>query len=43
LQAGAPSQIVATILIESGGEGSSVAGPIARKIADYYFASQSNE
>lgn len=37
-----PSQIVATVLIEHGGEGSSVAGPIARKIADYYFASQSN-
>jgi penicillin-binding protein 2 len=35
-------QIVTTVLIERGGEGSSVAGPIARKIADYYFASQSN-
>lgn len=35
-------QIVSTVLIERGGEGSSVAGPIARKIADYYFASQSN-
>ena len=35
-------QIVATVLLERGGEGSSVAGPIARKIADYYFASQSN-
>jgi len=32
-------QIVATILVERGGEGSSIAGPIARKIADYYFAS----
>jgi penicillin-binding protein 2 len=32
-------QIVATVLIEKGGEGSSVAGPIARKIADYYFQS----
>lgn len=32
-------QIVATVLVERGGEGSSVAGPIARKIADYYFAS----
>ena len=30
-------QIVATILIEQGGQGSQVAGPIARKIADYYF------
>lgn len=35
-------QIVATILIEKGGEGSSIAGPVARKIADYYFASQRN-
>ena len=32
-------QIVATILIEKGGQGSSVAGSIAREIADYYFAS----
>lgn len=32
-------QIVATVLIEKGGQGSSVAGPIARQIADYYFAS----
>lgn len=30
--------IVATILVEKGGQGSSVAGPIARKIMDYYFA-----
>jgi penicillin-binding protein 2 len=29
-------QIVATVLIEKGGEGSSVAGPIARKIIDYW-------
>lgn len=35
-------QIVATVLVERGGEGSSIAGPIARKIADYYFTSQSN-
>ena len=35
-------EIVATVLVEKGGEGSSVAGPIARKIADYFFASQSN-
>jgi penicillin-binding protein 2 len=36
----APSKnpkIVATILYEEGGQGSSVAGPLARKIADYYF------
>ena len=32
-------QIVATVLVERGGEGSSIAGPIARKIADYYFSS----
>jgi penicillin-binding protein 2 len=31
-------QIVATILVEKGGQGSSVAGPIARKIADLYFS-----
>ena len=32
-------QIVATILVEEGGQGSVVAGSIAREIADYYFAS----
>lgn len=32
-------QVVATILIERGGQGSQVAGPIARKILDYYFQS----
>lgn len=35
-------QIVSTILIEKGGQGSSVAGPIARKVADYYFQSFSS-
>jgi penicillin-binding protein 2 len=30
-------QIVATILVENGGEGSKVAGPIAREILNYYF------
>lgn len=30
-------KIIATILIENGGEGSSVAGPIAREIFNYYF------
>lgn len=35
-------QIVSTILIEKGGQGSSIAGPIARKIADYYFQSFSS-
>ncbi len=34
-------QIVATVLIEKGGQGSSVAGPIARSIADYYYQSLS--
>jgi penicillin-binding protein 2 len=32
-------QIVATIVFEKGGQGSQVAGPVARKIADYYFQS----
>lgn len=31
------AEIVSTILIEKGGQGSTVAGPIARKIADFYF------
>jgi len=31
-------QIVATILVERGGEGSKVAGPIARHIMDFYFS-----
>jgi penicillin-binding protein 2 len=30
-------EIVMTVLVERGGQGSSVAGPIARKIADFYF------
>lgn len=30
-------KIVVTILVERGGQGSQIAGPIARKIADYYF------
>lgn len=30
-------EIIATVLVEEGGEGSSVAGPIARKIFDYWF------
>lgn len=33
-------QIVTTILIEKGGQGSSIAGPIARKIMDYYVHSR---
>lgn len=32
-------QIVSTVLIEKGGQGSSEAGPVARKIADFYFQS----
>jgi penicillin-binding protein 2 len=34
-------QIVTTILVERGGQGSQVAGPIARKIMDFYFQSLS--
>ena len=34
--AGGPPGIVATILVEKGGEGSKVAGPIARQIADVW-------
>ncbi len=30
-------RVIITVLIERGGQGSSVAGPIARKLADYYF------
>lgn len=30
-------EIVATVLVEEGGEGSSAAGPIAREIFDYWF------
>lgn len=30
-------QIVSTVLFEKGGQGSAVAGPVARKIADFYF------
>ena len=30
-------EIVATVLVEGGGEGSRVAGPLARKIFNYYF------
>lgn len=35
-------KIIVTVLVERGGEGSSIAGPIARKIADKYFLSLSN-
>ncbi len=31
-------EIVATILVEKGGQGSQVAGPIARKITDYFLS-----
>ena len=30
-------QIVATILVENGGEGSEIAGPIAREVFNYWF------
>jgi penicillin-binding protein 2 len=33
-------QIVMTIVFEKGGQGSQIAGPVARKIADYYFQSE---
>ncbi len=33
-------EIVATVLVENGGEGSSVAGPIAREIFNYWFKVQ---
>lgn len=33
-------KIIVTILIERGGQGSQVAGPVARKIVDYYFSGQ---
>jgi len=29
-----------TVMVEGGGEGSKVAGPIARKIIDYYFVNK---
>lgn len=30
-------QMIATVLFEGGGEGSKIAGPVARKIMDYYY------
>jgi cell division protein FtsI/penicillin-binding protein 2 len=36
-------QIVATVLVEKGGEGSKVAGPIATDIFKYWFGSAKNE
>jgi penicillin-binding protein 2 len=36
-------QVVATVVFEKGGEGSSVAGPVARKIMDYYSAQLTTE
>lgn len=35
-------EIVATVLFEKGGQGSQVAGPVARKIFDFYFQSKIN-
>lgn len=34
------AKIVATVVFEKAGQGSDVAGPVARQIADYYFQSQ---
>lgn len=36
-------EIVVTVLVEKGGEGSSVAGPIARQIMDFWFGDSVNE
>lgn len=37
-------QLVTTVVFEKAGQGSDVAGPVARQIADYYFSSnQSNQ
>ncbi len=36
-------QVVVTVVFEKGGEGSSVAGPVARKIMDYYSAQLTTE
>lgn len=36
-------QIVMTVLIEEGGEGSSVAGPVAREILDWWFKNKNYE
>ena len=33
-------EIVLTVMVEKGGEGSKVAGPIAREIMDYWFGSK---
>lgn len=35
-------EIIATVMIENGGEGSRVAGPIAREIFDYWFVEKNN-
>lgn len=35
-------EIIVTVLIENGGEGSRVAGPVARKIFDYWFGELKN-
>jgi penicillin-binding protein 2 len=36
-------QIVTTVLVEKGGQGSQVAGPVVRSIMDYYFAGAKTE
>jgi len=35
-------EIIATVLVERGGEGSKVAGPIARQIFDYFFKQEAS-
>ncbi len=37
------TEIVVTVLIENGGEGSKIAGPIAREIFDYYFGESTQD
>jgi penicillin-binding protein 2 len=36
-------EVVATVLVEKGGEGAYVAGPIAREIFDYWFIENNND
>lgn len=36
-------EIILTVLVENGGEGSKVAGPIAREIFDYWFEGREND
>lgn len=36
-------EIITTVLVEKGGEGAYIAGPIAREIFDYWFTNKNNE